>query len=105
MEHPHVCGEKNFPNYKSFLISGTSPRVWGKDANNTGFTGDVRNIPTCVGKSFRMGGCSFFRAEHPHVCGEKGPFYKDFRNFFSKVSEYPRTMLMVTEYMGTVNCQ
>ncbi len=70
-EHPHVCGEKNPITRKQRTKLGTSPRVWGKAQNESKLAREVRNIPTCVGKSLVC--TPKFRrfAEHPHVCGEK----------------------------------
>ncbi len=50
-EHPHVRGENAFQLGQTLLISGTSPRAWGKLVGEPVRGDDPRNIPTCVGKT------------------------------------------------------
>ncbi len=69
-EHPHVRGENSLNSYEVLLLSGTSPRAWGKRCWCSRFGLAVRNIPTCVGKTGRSVKACFNRSEHPHVRGE-----------------------------------
>ena len=70
-EHPHVRGEKERSVNITCHTCGTSPRAWGKDRSNRKSGGNLRNIPTRVGKSRGSGGCDINKAEHPHARGEK----------------------------------
>ena len=70
-EHPHVCGEKATAKAEAAATTGTSPRVWGKGFRKGLPQLQHRNIPTCVGKSQKLGQFHMFNSEHPHVCGEK----------------------------------
>ena len=66
-----MCGEKTQLVKTSSGISGTSPRVWGKEISNRLQARSRRNIPTCVGKSIVKFVVNYPATEHPHVCGEK----------------------------------
>ena len=46
--------------------------MWGKHISQITYFVDCRNIPTCVGKTFRLLVMSPCVTEHPHVCGENG---------------------------------
>ena len=65
-----MCGENERKSVTRFQHVGTSPRVWGKRAQEVLIPILVRNIPTCVGKTPRRSYRRSSRTEHPHVCGE-----------------------------------
>ena len=69
-EHPHACGENSWPLLVSHSLSGTSPRVWGKQLNSLALHHCIRNIPTRVGKTQRSNHGAPMAPEHPHACGE-----------------------------------
>ena len=69
-EHPRVRGENRvwvrfFP-----ARGGTSPRARGKRVTLSGSGLDLRNIPACAGKTFRVFLRVFVGREHPRVRGE-----------------------------------
>jgi len=70
-DHPHACGEK--PRSKNFLIivSGSSPRVWGKGRPLPEPVKAPRIIPTRVGKRAVYLPPRMISSDHPHACGEK----------------------------------
>ena len=90
--HPRACGERIWHSLVSFIVNGSSPRLWGTDA----FEGEIREllrfIPTPVGNGAVRGvslssACRFIPtpvgngslnigqhheiAVHPHACGER----------------------------------
>ncbi len=69
-EHPHACGEYITLGSSHAPRCGTSPRVWGKLADQSPGTFMTRNIPTRVGKTLFRQAASVNRPEHPHACGE-----------------------------------
>ena len=71
-EHPHICGENRTGKTCGFIVSGTSPHLWGKHIAVRYGTGYIRNIPTSVGKTRQSGESSMLNTEHPHICGENG---------------------------------
>ena len=50
-EHPHVCGENVCWMLCTTSIKGTPPRVWGKHSIRACHGHQIRNTPTCVGKT------------------------------------------------------
>ena len=48
-DHPHACGDKELFKGDENYHEGSSPRVWGQDANTIRSIGNVRIIPTRVG--------------------------------------------------------
>ena len=68
--HPHVCGEHIFSHAKVFVMSGSSPRVWGTRKFIHGVDDVLRFIPTCVGNTRMMRVQLSRNTVHPHVCGE-----------------------------------
>ena len=81
-----MCGERQSLRLAAAIQQGTSPRVWGKETLICTKSVGERNIPTCVGKGQQLtAGDTSDSGTSPRVWG-KEPFYKDFRNFFSKVS-------------------
>ena len=70
-DHPHGCGEKLAGPYHDPCPAGSSPRVWGKAADNAFSAIFFRIIPTGVGKRATLPpGCPP-TTDHPHGCGEK----------------------------------
>jgi len=69
-KHPHVCGEDFFASLCLLRTRETPPRVWGRPSYSRWQYGQVRNTPTCVGKT--AGGEKNLESvwKHPHVCGE-----------------------------------
>ena len=51
-EHPHVRGENVYNTFRVLHDPGTSPRAWGKQVHVKMPDGKIRNIPTCVGKTY-----------------------------------------------------
>ena len=70
-EHPHGRGEKLEGARGGAVGGGTSPRAWGEVHGGRADLGDVRNIPTGVGRSHRLPDPNGRRPEHPHGRGEK----------------------------------
>ncbi len=68
--HPHACGEYFLRDTYVSECVGSSPRVWGIQANTT-ISGNVqRFIPTRVGNTTFQQQHNQDRAVHPHACGE-----------------------------------
>ena len=55
-------------------MRGSSPRVWGQDANTIRSIGNVRIIPTRVGTSSTNGLLAAWNTDHPHACGDKSGY-------------------------------
>ena len=68
--HPRVCGENAIRMSFSFTLSGSSPRVRGKQASRLGFTQVERLIPACAGKTTAFHRPPSQNRAHPRVCGE-----------------------------------
>ncbi len=69
-KHPHVRGE-DAPSYSGTeMMPETPPRAWGRLFIATIKASDIRNTPTCVGKT--QSGCrqKAVHRKHPHVRGE-----------------------------------
>ena len=69
-EHPHLRGENSSSLSSVTLNPGTSPLAWGKRVRGVGVVRRSRNIPTCVGKTFRPWRRPTRITEHPHLRGE-----------------------------------
>ena len=50
-DHPHACGDKLFVILLFEITQGSSPRVWGQDADRLYQYDRIRIIPTRVGTS------------------------------------------------------
>ena len=74
--HPHVCGERNGYRIYRFIPFGSSPRVWGTQLTPEQYRGYLRFIPTCVGNARQTAVYFQFDTVHPHVCGERGFWYR-----------------------------
>ena len=52
---------------------GSSPRMWGTRKSEPSPSRQIRIIPTYVGNTQYMWRMMIVHADHPHVCGERGP--------------------------------
>ena len=52
--HPHACGENFMRNNWQWMLSGSSPRLWGKQGARICGCLTCRFIPTRVGKTKEM---------------------------------------------------
>ena len=69
-KHPHVCGEDGAVPVVVVVVVETPPRVWGRLIKREELQHELRNTPTCVGKTFMILGRDCGLGKHPHVCGE-----------------------------------
>ena len=69
-KHPHVRGEDDMqhPDIRGRLE--TPPRAWGRPGGDIRAGGEIRNTPTCVGKTQPGKLCEALAWKHPHVRGE-----------------------------------
>ncbi len=68
--HPHRCGEHESDISKNFLITGSSPQMWGTHTI-AGFLRRARRfIPTDVGNTVSSCVSLVVDSVHPHRCGE-----------------------------------
>ena len=70
-DHPHACGDKDTRFLSFFMLSGSSPRVWGQALDVMEKYVRSRIIPTRVGTSFRAVYTYSHLQDHPHACGDK----------------------------------
>ena len=70
-DHPHACGDKQYPHIQLREIVGSSPRVWGQVPHCRSGSLPRRIIPTRVGTSTTFSVPILTRADHPHACGDK----------------------------------
>ena len=70
-DHPHACGDKFVPLGQLSHFAGSSPRVWGQDANTIRSIGNVRIIPTRVETRIPTSAVYSGTKDHPHACGDK----------------------------------
>ena len=76
-DHPRVCGEKCGTHGLIAPVSGSPPRVRGKDASKALGEAGGGITPACAGKrGWTMVPESTSR-DHPRVCGEKSPLSKE----------------------------
>ena len=68
--HPRVCGENLYPVADCHGVSGSSPRVRGKQAGETHPLKSCGLIPACAGKTALPRGSPRRQWAHPRVCGE-----------------------------------
>ena len=71
-KHPHVRGEDPIRSASSSTVVETPPRAWGRRQSHLALGADLRNTPTCVGKTGRRSAGSCCGWKHPHVRGEDG---------------------------------
>ena len=70
-DHPHACGDKAIALERCFLITGSSPRVWGQEIHAPKTKYKERIIPTRVGTRHCRRQKSVPCTDHPHACGDK----------------------------------
>ena len=68
--HPRVCGENGWPCHQPSPLTGSSPRVRGKQFRTTRVTTVCGLIPACAGKTQWPLPVRFLHRAHPRVCGE-----------------------------------
>ena len=73
--HPHAGGESSHKVDFYLLISGSSPRGWGKQRRVYFFLSLGRFIPTRVGKAHRVKIKHVTTTVHPHAGGESRAIY------------------------------
>ena len=69
-KHPHVRGEDHNQPFATDKNQETPPRAWGRRAGGHRKGNDVRNTPTCVGKTTNGSESWNPVKKHPHVRGE-----------------------------------
>ena len=70
-DHPRVCGEKPYATHLCNRLSGSPPRVRGKEKQNAASKTRQWITPACAGKSNRGWPHGGWPWDHPRVCGEK----------------------------------
>ena len=75
-DHPHACGDKSIDTPATFVVRGSSPRVWGQDRVIVPFSCSILIIPTRVGTSHIGNSKHIIRPDHPHACGDKTALYR-----------------------------
>ncbi len=68
--HPHARGELSCESRRNPNNAGSSPRSWGTRSGNRNGTTTARFIPTLVGNSIDICGCTIVSSVHPHARGE-----------------------------------
>ena len=69
-EHPRVCGENSIVVVAWAGVSGTSPRMRGKQGFGGASMCGAGNIPAYAGKTTPRPQSQSSTSEHPRVCGE-----------------------------------
>ena len=72
-DHPRVCGERASDRFARDRSAGSSPRVRGTHSRSVGIARPNRIIPACAGNAVARLGGAWRWADHPRVCGERGP--------------------------------
>ena len=70
-DHPHAYGDKFIIIKSMFIISGSSPRVWGQDFFDINILPSYRIIPTRMGTSVKHTFIVQRIEDHPHAYGDK----------------------------------
>ena len=70
-DHPRVCGEKILPRSSKDLLSGSPPRMRGKDERDNGSVPHEGITPAYAGKRNPQSLKRRSSKDHPRVCGEK----------------------------------
>ena len=84
-DHPRVCGEKPAAHSSGPPLTGSPPRMRGKDGPFCAHAPFLRITPAYAGKSLLPLSCSFFMRDHPRVCGEK-LFFLRFLVFLGRIT-------------------
>ena len=72
-DHPHACGDKFIIIKSMFIISGSSPCVWGQGKRFVCVARIPRIIPMRVGTRVYEHSIAVACKDHPHACGDKLP--------------------------------
>ena len=70
-DHPRVCGEKLLTTHLQEFLSGSPPRMRGKEYWPFFWRFEPGITPACAGKSRYRSLCVAVCRDHPRVCGEK----------------------------------
>ena len=70
-DHPHACGDKSIDTPATFVVRGSSPRVWGQDSMIIKMMVIEWIIPTRVGTRPSNRTVFVQYLDHPHECGDK----------------------------------
>ena len=70
-DHPHACGDKVKLASPETNILGSSPCVWGQEAEYEKIKNAIRIIPMRVGTSDLNNERNIVCRDHPHACGDK----------------------------------
>ena len=70
-DHPRVCGEKDCVREAINQLTGSPPRVRGKEWFRDENLQQPGITPACAGKSVKKTSWIFVVRDHPRVCGEK----------------------------------
>ena len=70
-DHPHACGDKSIDTPATFVVRGSSPRVWGQETYPEIAIARWGIIPTRVGTRKSAVVRPHNNKDHPHACGDK----------------------------------
>ena len=70
-DHPRLCGEKSFKQFRTFCVKGSPPPMRGKVLHFVQSSQRNRITPAYAGKSSGNGNTDSRRQDHPRLCGEK----------------------------------
>ena len=70
-DHPRVCGEKSAPMYPVPPVTGSPPRMRGKEKREVDEKQPCGITPAYAGKSADLFEGQTLPRDHPRVCGEK----------------------------------
>ena len=71
-KHPHVRGEDNMSPTRIVMCVETPPRAWGRRCCSAAVIGDIRNTPTCVGKTIHQAkDCGSMKETPPRAWGRQ----------------------------------
>ena len=70
-DHPRVCGEKIFTDWRMWVYLGSPPRVRGKESSRSAALKAGGITPACAGKRAWSRRPWPPHGDHPRVCGEK----------------------------------
>ena len=71
-DHPHAYGDKCITFCRFYADIGSSPRVWGQDADTDSKFDNIRIIPTRMGTRATAPASVIIWQHHPHAYGDKG---------------------------------
>ena len=85
-DHPRLCGEKSFEQFRTFCVKGSPPPMRGKGLDSPPLNSTLRITPAYAGKRTAK---SFWRSsgrDHPRLCGEK---FADNRYIYIEIGSPP----------------